>query len=82
MSMPCAENDPAVLDILMKQWDRLGQDIRATHAVVDRLITIGLALAAAVLAFKPPDPFRQYFLNIILPAPAYGIFIYGARNLF
>ena len=77
MSMPCAENDPAVLDILMKQWDRLGQDIRATHAVVDRLITIGLALAAAVLAFKPPDPFRHTSSISSCPRPPMGYLFMG-----
>jgi hypothetical protein len=78
MSIPRGESDRAALDILIKQWDRLSQDIRTSYVLVERLITIGLALAAAVLAFKPQEPVRQHLLNVFLPVPAYGIFIYGA----
>ena len=65
-------------EVLVKQWDRLCQDIRATALTVDKLMTIGLALAAAALAFQPQDKSRQHLLYLLLPIPAYGIFIYGS----
>jgi hypothetical protein len=77
MSTAGQATDPTVPDVLVKQWDRLSQDIRATYVLVEKLITIGLALAGLALAFKPQDPERQYLLYVLLPIPAYGIFCYG-----
>jgi len=78
MSSPHQEQDRVVPDVLVKQWDRLCQDIRTTYVLIERLIAIGLVLAGAALAFKPQGEERQRLLNVLLPIPAYGIFVYGA----
>lgn len=70
--------DELVIDVLMKEYERVCSDIRAIEIAVDRIVAIGITIVGAGFAYGLQHNINEVFF--FLPVGLIGIFLLASHQ--